>query len=101
MDLLKNSGHHPPTLSKFLLKVGGSTELRRMESRIFSKYKLLATFHPFASTIKQTFSFQKFATNKRKNDPAAKMPWFLTNLEARFVISVFVVVFVKPTLKLE
>ena len=36
----------------------------------------------------RTHSFQKFATNKRKNDPAAKMPWFLTNLEARYVKSV-------------
>ena len=36
----------------------------------------------------RTHSFQKFATNKRKNDPAAKMPWFLTNLEARYRKSV-------------
>ena len=35
MDLLKNSGQHPPTFSKLLLKVGGSAERRRMLTTIF------------------------------------------------------------------
>ena len=35
INLLKNSGYHLSKFSKFLLKVGGSTELRRMSTRIF------------------------------------------------------------------
>ena len=45
MDLLKNSGQHPPTFSKLLLKVGGSAERRRMLTRIFQ------LIHDYSKTV--------------------------------------------------
>ena len=45
MDLLKNSGQHPPMFSKLLLKVGGSAERRQMLTRIFQ------LIHDYSKTV--------------------------------------------------
>ena len=45
MDILKNSGQHPPTISKLLLKVGVSAERRQMLTRIFQ------LIHDYSKTV--------------------------------------------------
>ena len=45
MDLLKNSGQHPPMFSKLLLKVGVSAERRQMLTRIFQ------LIHDYSKTV--------------------------------------------------
>ena len=53
MNLLKNSGQHPPTFSKLLLKVGGSAERRRMLTRI---YQLIHDYSKMVWDISLKFS---------------------------------------------